>query len=282
MIDIVTVVFREELPVLKVQAQSVDLYCQDIGIQTIYVVVNDDQSIVEEIDPAWWGSLSSRVKIVHRDYFNCEFVANGWLTQQLLKLLAGSLSKNTWTMILDSKTIFVQPLLLKHVFDHDNRVCWGVQPISEVFQPARQLVSKFFNIEFDAIAGPCGVPFFFRSDKVRDLISTVTDLAGKDFSSWFQEQGMITEFILYTGFLQFKYGDLHQFYTPRQYAPYGPCNICHSELDQFDTKLAEMQTPYIFTVSIHRNCWSRLTTDQQVAYVTLLQSRGLTQAGSIL
>ena len=122
MIDIVTVVFREELPILQVQAESVDLYCQDIGIQTIYVVVNDDISVVQEIDLAWWGSLSKYVKIIHRDYFNCKFVADGWVSQQVLKLLCSTLSQNEYTMILDAKTILIKSLELNCLFDKDKKI----------------------------------------------------------------------------------------------------------------------------------------------------------------
>jgi hypothetical protein len=113
MIDLVTVVFREELPILRVQAESIDLYCQDIGIQTIFVFVNDTVDLINDIDLAWWGSLSNRVRIVHRDQFGCLFVENGWVSQQVLKVLGSSLSENQFSMILDAKTIIVKSATLE-------------------------------------------------------------------------------------------------------------------------------------------------------------------------
>jgi hypothetical protein len=110
MIDIVTVVFKQELPILKVQAKSVDLYCKDLDIQTIFVIVNDDDSVVNLIDPGWWGSLQSQVRIIPRSLFACQFVENGWVSQQALKLLASSLSDYTWSIVLDAKTLFVTPM----------------------------------------------------------------------------------------------------------------------------------------------------------------------------
>ena len=51
MIDLVTVVFREELPILKLQAQSVDLYCQNIGIKNTFQV-----NLEVGVEPRWyWG-----------------------------------------------------------------------------------------------------------------------------------------------------------------------------------------------------------------------------------
>jgi hypothetical protein len=59
MIDIVTVVFEQEIPVLRAQAQSIALNCQRIGIRNIYVVLNDSETIASQIDPAWWGPLAN-------------------------------------------------------------------------------------------------------------------------------------------------------------------------------------------------------------------------------
>ena len=40
MIDICTVVFQEEIDVLKLQARSIELYAHDVGV--IRVITNDD------------------------------------------------------------------------------------------------------------------------------------------------------------------------------------------------------------------------------------------------
>jgi hypothetical protein len=49
MIDIVTVVFEQEIPVLRAQAQSIALNCQRIGIRNIYVVLNDSETIAAKL-----------------------------------------------------------------------------------------------------------------------------------------------------------------------------------------------------------------------------------------
>ena len=103
MIDIVTVVFEPELLVLQAQARSIDLYCQDIGIKNIYVIVNDADSVASQIDPAWWGSLQHLVTILPRRSFSAELVVNGWVSQQVLKVLGAATSYNTWCMALDAK-----------------------------------------------------------------------------------------------------------------------------------------------------------------------------------
>lgn len=281
MIDIVTVVFREELLTLKLQAESIDLYCQNLNIEKIFVVVNDDVELVKEIDPAWWGSLSRCVHIIHRDEFDCKFVDNGWVSQQVLKLLCSTLSENQYNMILDSKTIFVNSLDINNIFDQQGRQTWGYVPIQPVFEPAGKIVSKLFNINLKHIAGPSGIPFFFHNESVRSLINKVVSLTSQSFSDWFQQQGMVTEFILYTGYIQLRDGTLDFAYSNSQ-QPYTICNVCHSEVELFDQKFSQMTTAKTLTVSIHRRAWTQLSTAQKKSYQDLLLSRGITSAKDLL
>lgn len=281
MIDLVTVVFRDELPVLKLQAESIDLYCQGIGVNNIYVVVNDSVDVADAVDPSWWGTLGERVKVIHRDYFNCQFVDNGWVSQQALKLLASALSTNQYSMVLDAKTIFVQPVELNQLFDNQHRITFGYFPIAEVFYPAREITNRLFNIDLVEYAGPGGVPHLFNTKLLIGMIDYITKLTGENFAEWFQDQGRLTEFVLYSGYVQYHYGSLDYAYSTYS-RHYRVCNICHSEVDQFDRKILDMSQPDILTVSIHRNCWKQLTNTQQLEYVRLLKSRGITRAESLL
>jgi hypothetical protein len=280
MIDIVTVVFREELPILKLQAQSIELYCQELDLKSIYVVVNDTDSVAKEIDPAWWGNLSSYVRIIPRSAFSTNFVDNGWVSQQVLKLLASSISYNTWSMILDAKTIITRPVLIDQLFDVNNKLTVGYNPIPNVFIPSRDIVNQLFNIELTHVAGPSGIPFFFHTDTVRQMISAVSSLTNKNFPQWFQEQGMLTEFILYTGYVYYRDRTLDLIYST--HTSFDVCNICHSELGIVDEKLNSMINPRILTVSVHRNAWKQLTDQQKIKYCNFLIDKHITGAKELL
>lgn len=274
MIDIVTVVFRDELPVLKLQAESVDLYCQDMNLGLIYVIVNDNNI---EIDPQWWGSFADRVRVIPRTVWPIQYVENGWLTQQLLKLLGAANSTNTWTMVLDAKTILVQPVDLTRIFDQSDRLIWGYAEISPVFDPARVIVSKLFDINLTSIAGPAGVPFFFHNATVRSMIKDVELRTNQVFTDWFQQQGMVTEFILYSGYLQYRDTSLDVMYNCND-QPYKICNVCHNETEIFNLKFIEMMHPDTLTVSVHRKAWTALTDIQRKAYKDYLILHGIRQA----
>jgi hypothetical protein len=278
MLDTVTIVFKEELPVLKVQAQSIDLYCQDIGIQTIFVVVNDDDQIVDQIDPSWWGSLSKCVRIIPRSFFNCEFVENGWVSQQVLKVLASSLSTNQYSMILDAKTIIVKEASIDLLFPN-GKLAGGSYPIQPVFLTSARIVGELFNVTVDYNGGLSGVPFIVKNDLIRSMIIEIENLTKQLFSKWFQDQGMVTEFILYAGYCMYLYGTLDNVYS--QIYPYRVINLCHSETGIIPNKLYDMTQNDTFTVSIHRRAWAVMTAEQRDTYKKFLISRNVKAAGEL-
>lgn len=276
MIDIVTVVFREELPVLKLQAQSIERYCAGIGVRNIYVVVNDDDDTIHQIDAAWWGRGANNVLVVPRSAFSSQFVEDGWVSQQVLKILAASMSYNTWTMVLDAKTIFTRELKLSDIIDEDGRARVGTMDIFPVFEPTRLMVNQTYDIDLQQQLGPGGVPFLFQNDVVRLMIADTTFKVKRKFPHWFQAKGRITEFMLYSGYLQYRFGGFDTFYSTDN--AIHPCNICHSEVDQFDRKLEQMQHPDTHTVSIHRRAWAQLADEQKQQYKNFLIDRGITEA----
>ena len=275
MIDIVTVVFREELPILRVQAESIDLYCQDIGIRTIFVVVNDTADLIKDIDVGWWGSLSNRVRIVHRDQFGCSFVENGWVSQQVLKVLGSSLSENQFSMILDAKTIIVKSATLELLLPGGKPI-GGDHPIPEVFYPSASIVEKLFNVKLTHNGGPSGVPFMFHNNTIRSMLIEIKSRTGREFADWFQEQGMVTEYLLYVGYNLYLYGTMDQFYSLTH--PYSVANLCRNQTGIIEEKLIEMQHKHKLTVSVHRYAWAVMSAKQRLQYKNLLVSRGLETA----
>lgn len=276
MIDIATVVFRDELPILKLQAQSIERYCQNIGIRNIYVIVNDDDDTLHQIDAGWWGAAANHVLVVPRSAFSTQFVEDGWVSQQVLKILAASMSHNTWTMVLDAKTIFVKELVLKDLIDEQGRARVGTMDIYPVFETTRLIVNQTYDIDMTKQLGPGGVPFLFQNDAVRLMIAETTFRVKQKFPLWFQSKGRITEFMLYSGYLQYRFGGFDTFYNPER--SFGVVNVCHSEVDQYDRKLEAMKNNNPLTVSIHRNAWRQLTDEQKQAYQHFLIDRRIISA----
>lgn len=276
MIDIVTVVFQDEIPVLELQAQSIHQYCKNIGIRNIYVVLNQDGLSVNQINPAWWGDLSQHVIVLPRSVFSCEFVENGWVSQQVLKMLTAAISNNVWSMILDAKTVFVRDVQLNQLLDDQGRMQVGTLPVYPVFEPSRKIVNQLYAIDLDQQLGPGGVPFFVLNDLVRLMIAETAVLAQQQFARWFQAQGTLTEFLLYSGYLKYKFKNFDRFYSEKNHVQV--CNVSHLEVDQWDKKFEAMQHSNTLTVSVHRGAWPQLTAQQQQQYQCLLIDRNITGA----
>jgi hypothetical protein len=277
MIDLITVVFKDELKILQAQAESVAKYCKQLNIGNIYVVVNDIDSICGLIDGAWWGELSDHVIVTPRSVFSTKWADNGWVSQQALKMMTAAISYNKYSIILDAKTIFVRELTLDQLFNGSGQIQAGHLDVFPVFEPSRKIVNQIWNIDLQKQAGPGGVPFIVCNDIVRAMIADVYAYTHQDFPTWFQSQGMVTEFMLYSGYIVKGAGSLDVLYTKHN-ALGIIVNVCHSEVESWDRKFADMKHPKTLSVSVHRAAWAKLTTEQKQQYQTFLIDRGVTQA----
>jgi len=280
MIDIVTVVFEQEISVLQAQAQSIALHCQHIGIRNIYVVLNDSETIASQIDPAWWGPLANAVLVIPRTAFSTPFDENGWVSQQVLKLMAASISYNTYSMILDAKTIFVRQLDPNTIVDSAGRIQTGILPLYPVFAPAKKIVDELFEMNLQRQVGPGGVPCIVHNDTVRMMIADVTLRTKTSFPIWFQRQGVLTEFVLYSAFVQHLCGDIGVLYDQHNHLG-GIVNVAHDETKSWLIKLNQMRKGETLTVSVHRSAWQQLTPQQRQEYRDLLTQRGIPAAANL-
>jgi hypothetical protein len=280
MIDIITVVFEPEIPVLRAQAQSIALYGQKLGIRNIYVVLNDVETIASQIDPVWWGPLANSVLVIPRTAFSTPFVENGWVSQQVLKLLAASMSYNTYSMIMDAKSLLVKEIDPAEFISDTGQIHTGLLDIYPVFEPSRKITSKLFDIDLKKQLGPGGVPFIMHNDTVRMMIAETTMRTKTSFPFWFQQQGMLTEFILYSGFVQFLCGELTVLYSNRNKLG-TQVNVSHDEVDHWNKKFFQMTKPDTFSVSVHRTAWKNMLPQQRNEYKEFLTQRGIEAAADL-
>jgi len=286
LIDLITVVFEQELTVLQCQAQSVNVYCKDQDIGTIYVIVNDPDHVASQINPNWWGKHSSKVKCLPRSVFSLNpSIFNkkgwGWTTQQVLTLLASSISWQKWSLVLDAKTIFVNPLELSNLFDSQNRVCTGTISIPTIFEKAITATEILFDTKIISMPHPAGVPFLLHNSDVRDMISWVSNTQTLPFTDWFlSETQLVTEFILYTGWIIRKYGTLEKLYNlTHQYVT--TKNIPLFSITEFEKELEQAKQDRL-TASIHRDAWNQMTIEQKNQWISWLVSKNISKAKLLL
>lgn len=269
MIDLITVVFRDEVPALKIQARSIDEYVSATDINCITVVVNDDVDVIDLIDTAWWGRHQSKVVIVPRSF---DTTVLGWESQQLCKLLAAADSKSPWSMVLDSKTWFIRPLEMTKLFDSIGRAQVGVIPVFPQFIPSQKFVEKLYNVDLSKTIGPGGVPYMFHTNTVNEMIAGI-----ENFVDFFQINvkypNLITEFHLYSGYVLSKYGTYDILYNKVTY--YMPFNIAHWEPAKFSSLKDSVINPRVHTVSIHRGAYTQLTEEEKAIWTEFLIQKKL-------
>lgn len=276
MIDFITVVFRQELFYLQIQARSIEQYVDTDKIGTIFVVVNDAKSVCSLVDTTWWGINSEKVRIIWAESFGQTDFLDGWASQQYYKLATANIADSKWSACLDAKTWFVRKLDFDLLFDQQGRVRFSSFPTIPVFLPAEQAVNKFFDIDSKQVIGPGGVPFLFNT-KAMDLLTKYLQDKKTTLFDYFtqavQHPSFVTEFMFYSAWIFYKYGNHNALYSQDQY--YWITNIADFEVDIFDSKLLQMQKNENLTASIHRRVYPKLTRSQLQTWVDFLRSKNL-------
>lgn len=271
MLDIITVVFQGEINLLRIQAESINRFISSNQINSITVIVNDQDSVAELIDTRWWRQHQTKVKIKPYSRYNYISRVTGWENQQLLKLLAAEESTSPWSMVLDAKTWFIQPFDMEKLFDSQGRACVGTAGISPHFKSSQEFIEKYYNVSMPEIIGPGGVPFLFHTETVKRLID-----AEPGFIDWFQTNvrhpNLITEFHLYSGFVLSEYGSYNTLHSSTP--AYSCANVADWETAQFDVFLQNIATdPQILTASVHLRAYPKLTEQQYTAWFKFLIER---------
>ena len=273
MFDFITVVFQVELPLLEIQARSLDLYVPPADVNQITVVVNDNDYVAELVNPEWWGQHSTKVVIKTTSEY--DLLGTGWESQQLLKLLEASQSKTTWAFVLDAKTWFIKEFNQAKLFSQSGKPWSGSVPGKpDVFVEARAFVENYYNIKMPEIVGPNGVPFMFHTETVREMINEIPNFV-KFFETNVRGPNFLTEFFLYSGFVTKKYGNINELYGTSHTYLY-PMNVATTEADNFAelfNKIKKHQA--VLTASIHRGVYSKISHENLLTWVKFLQERNL-------
>jgi hypothetical protein len=272
MLDIITVVFRDELPLLEIQAESIARYINSQDIQSITVVVNDSDDVAELIDTAWWRHNQHLVNVVCFSRWGENSTLTGWENQQLCKLLAASESASTWSMVLDAKTWFIQNLDLNLLFDQQGRPQLGVMKVFDTLTSSRDFIEKLFDVKMNNIIGPNGVPFMFHTETVKEMVNSFDDFI-EFFRTNSKYPNLITEFHLYSGYVLKKYGTYDTLYNRIQH--YKVLNIADWEAKHFDVLFNILVHNDRLTASIHRRSYKELTPEQLKQWVQFLYDKHL-------
>jgi hypothetical protein len=209
--DIVTVVFKEELAVLRLQARSLARFLDPSFSGTIIVIVNDldlpgtVRKIRRWVLPEY-GSWQDRVRIVPFHHLGSGLDPwNGWIFQQPLKLAVSGLIDKPFYVVLDAKNHAVKALPTEKFVSLDGR---GLQKLGDVpisLPRHYDACARYFDLDpASSPAMPClpVTPFVMHTQTARDLIDHIEAREGRSLFAFFCRTRFLSEFLLYGFYLR--------------------------------------------------------------------------------
>ena len=256
MINLITVVYDTELSLLRTQASNFDLYVNPKDISKILILVNDVDAVADQINPAWWGQHTDKVKIKRMSEFDITWTTKQWESQQLLKLLGAYEADTDWSIVFDAKTWFTTKFDWNKMCDPKPRV--GKCVLGTAWRDAHHNLEKHYDIVINEMLSPAGVPFTFHTQTVKDMIDQHGSLT--KFCDWFQHKIPncgITEFTCYNAYLIYKYGSCDVLYNTKEIYP-GMTTFCTNLATGADVDMASMLSLVSLTKSIHTRQYANL------------------------
>jgi hypothetical protein len=279
---LVTVSCIRDLSLLDLQAQSLDRYLEDNA--SIILIVN-------ELDPEKWQTqFDKKIKDLYKRhrlqiYYVNDFDAdlsvdfgneavNGWLRQQVLKILISKKIATDAYFVLDSQNFLVKKWSFKSKLK-DKKLPYQSSSLTW----ARESYENYCGIlgisaEIPDRTMSLSTPMFFNTDLIKKLIDLKKD--SRNFTKWFFEfSSSKSEFALYYAWLKFN-GGLENYY-------YESHTWCHPMLrDSSDFKndvnyfLENLGNFELHRwASINHRAWLEMTVDQYDSIVKKLRGYNL-------
>ena len=211
---LVTVAHLPDLPLLKLQARSLNHYLDRSFAKEIIVVDNSTSGALplDELRPQY-GNLP--IRVIKADDVAMVRGTYGWFTQQIQKLMVAKFVTTERYIILDAKTHLIDPLD-RAMFDaSDGRIRAGRYRYGH--HTLRRYLMRccdYLGVEPERVIDcmlPTTPPFTMQTDIVRRLISDIEIREKVPFSEAFLKHGL-TEFFLYGTYIVSTGHELEDYY----------------------------------------------------------------------
>lgn len=271
-IDIICVTFKDELLMQSVQARSIEKFFNYEDVNQITLILNEWEWLSsKEIDYIKqsvipnYGRFQNKVKL----YFANDFIGKkdeklGWRSQQYLKLVASQLSRAQFSLILDSKNFFVQPVGMGNFVSNGKAITHWEK---------RSAMEKYLipSIEFFGVTDysepqvyPCVTPYCVSNKLVQAMMTCATKISETTFEDLFLTQNrIITEFYMIFGYA-FKHDLLDDFFSYRERPNFLTLfNLWPSTDAQKEFAYKRADDNDVIAIGIHRNRYKKLTEDEE-------------------
>ncbi|WP_460798514.1 DUF6492 family protein [Microbacterium sp. GXF0217] len=202
----VTVTFRAEDSLLRLQARSLARFLDEDAVERILVVDNGHPALGARDAQALrveYGRLAPRVQIARAEEVTDLPSASGWTVQQVLKLAVSASVETAAYVLLDAKNHLVRPVGFSDFVSADGLLRGGFHSYADhPLLPRLRTTLKYLDLD-ESLADrypPTSTPFVMRTARARDVVSGIGARSGRPFATEFVEQGL-SEFFLYSGWV---------------------------------------------------------------------------------
>lgn len=284
-VSLVTVAYSDERRMLRLQARSIARFVDEGLAQSVFVIANDpsfgefrdyfERSIRDD-----YGAMADRVQLVDGyGLLGAAWKTDGWVRQQILKLVSARLADSDYLLILDAKNHFIRPLTHAHLFAPDGLMRIVQYRLNDAFTQEFQNACDLFGAEPTAqdfeVALPQSTPYICRRRSLLDMLSLAERLSGLPFETFFVERGPFTEFYIYYAYLLSQPELLASLYVAHSNMNVTFWNPGIETEETFRDKAQRLQSPNVCSLGIHRRYIKRMPARAREAFAEIWHDAGL-------
>lgn len=306
-LSFITVVFGDELPLLKLQARSFSLFAPSHLVREILIGVNDARDarvkarIEAEVLPLY-GDLASKVRVLCgdeiliwgknrrgvKDWWRKTRIMNpflrrkkysggwrgnrGWLVQQIMKLALVQYVSSEYTVILDAKNIWLKNIDFNDFVSDDglplsNFIDAQGHKVQEWMPPSLRAVRAERDLETIDEITAYVTPFVCKSTLLRDVCAFLAKHHGSVQEAFFFSDPSPTEFCCLNAYILERHDSVRAVFA-EGLLPHG-ITVRRTSEEQVDSILGQARRGELKCIGLHRVLVARLT-DSHLAEIEAL------------
>lgn len=261
-LTLVTVVFEAEVPLLALQARSMQRFVDDTDFAKIIVIDNTRRGLSRRSRRhllAQYGSWGPKVAFL-RPADICDLpTSTGWVSQQVLKLMVHAHVHTPFYLVLDAKNHWLRDTTPETFVNPDGRARGASHPYrGHALEAKLTHVLEYLGVDAGSWIDNFPVthtPVVLSTELVRRMTIEIAERSERPFAEEFVQSGLI-EFFLYSGWLIATFGrfDGHIDGTVVRSANVWPGQSSNSEFRRVLADADRRQAPFL---SVHRTALAR-------------------------
>lgn len=282
-LDFVTVICHEDLPLLKLQAKSIKKFLDPNCIGRIFLIVNElapemvYSTLATEVLPEYQDLISHIEIIPFTRLMRPHVAVSGFRTAQTLRLLASRIVGTADYVALDSKAHFIRPAVYNSFADPRSGKARAYKQRKLPNSPQEyEAAYEYFEAPTPEFFLPVRAPFTFRTAVVRQMLEAVEAREEAHFDDFFTSATHnMSEFAMYQAWIALQPDgfDAHYRFGGRNAA--GIFARAPSTPEGMEEVLANLGADATQVFSLHRKRVATLPDDAASRIVSVWVSSGL-------